>query len=259
MTVVALDRFMEDLARRSGEVILPFFRSNLSTGNKSPNGFDPVTEADRAAENVIRQAIRAAFPDHGIVGEEFGSERPDAEFQWVIDPIDGTRAFICGLPCWGTLVGLTRGGEPVYGLMHQPYLRESFIGDGNHSFLRGTGGERTLRTRSCDVLADAFVATTSPRMFDEVDRAAYDRLEASTRLARYGTDCYGYAMLAAGHVDLVVEAGLKPYDIVALIPLIEGAGGVVTTWEGEPAAAGGRIVAAGNARLHEAALRLLTG
>jgi myo-inositol-1(or 4)-monophosphatase len=260
MSAVDFTRFVHDLASHSGEAILPFFRGHLPADNKlGKGGFDPVTEADRAAEMVIRRMIRQTFPAHGVVGEEFGADQPDAEYVWVVDPIDGTRAFISGLPVWGTLIGLMRGGRPAFGMMHQPFTRERFFGDGEQSTYRGPDGERRLITRACAELTDATVMTTSPRIFEAADRKAYDRVESVARMARYGCDCYAYCMLAAGHVDLVIEAGLQPYDIVALIPIIEGAGGVITTWEGEPASKGGRIVAAGDARVHAAALNLLQG
>lgn len=260
MSVVELGRFMDDLALASGKAIMPFFRAQFALEDKARSGspFDPVTEADRAAEVVLRAMIGKAFPGHGILGEEFGTERADAECVWVLDPIDGTRAFIAGLPSWGTLIGLTRNGVPVRGLMHQPYLGELFTGDGRTAKLRGPSGERTLRSRRCADLSQALLATTDPRLFtggEETER--FRALEGQVRLSRYGTDCYAYCMLAAGQIDLVVEAGLKPYDICALIPIIEGAGGRVTGWGGGPAAAGGRVVAAGDPRLHEAALRVL--
>lgn len=260
MSVIDLGRFMEDLAARSGEAILPFFRAHFGLDDKSGAGapFDPVTEADRAAEVVLRNMIRAAFPSHGILGEEFGSERLDAECVWVLDPIDGTRSFISGLTNWGTLIGLTRNGVAVRGLMHQPFLGERFVGDGATATLRSARGERALHARRCGSLSDAILATTDPRLFAEGEEATrYRGLEAAVRMSRYGTDCYAYCMLAAGQIDLVVEAGLKPYDIVALIPIVEGAGGIVTAWDGGPATGGGRIVAAGDRRLHEAALRHL--
>ncbi|WP_375465745.1 histidinol-phosphatase [uncultured Methylobacterium sp.] len=260
MSVVELGRFMDDLADASGRAILPFFRAQFALDDKARGAapFDPVTEADRAAELVLRKMIRETFPAHGILGEEFGSERMDAEYVWVLDPIDGTRSFISGLPTWGTLVGLTRNGGAVRGLMHQPYLGERFSGDGRSARLRGPRGERTLRTRRCASLAAAMLATTDPRLFSEGDEAERFRaVEAQVRMSRYGTDCYAYCMLAAGQIDLVIEAGLKPYDIVALIPIVEGAGGTITGWDGGPATAGGRVVAAGDPRLHAAALEVL--
>ncbi|AWN39298.1 histidinol-phosphatase [Methylobacterium durans] len=260
MSVVDLARFMDDLATQSGQAILPFFRAHFGLDDKARGGaaFDPVTEADRAAEVVLRNMIRQTFPTHGVLGEEFGAERLDAECVWVLDPIDGTRAFIAGLPTWGTLIGLTRGGMAVRGLMHQPFLNERFFGDGASAKLRHARGERTLRTRRCESLNEAILATTDPRLFAEGEEAErYRAIEGSVRMARYGADCYAYCMLAAGQIDLVVEAGLKPYDIVALIPIVEGAGGVVTTWDGGPATQGGRVVAAGDRRLHAAALAAL--
>ncbi|MCJ2132331.1 histidinol-phosphatase [Methylobacterium sp. E-045] len=260
MSVVDLARFMEDLATESGQAILPFFRASFGMDDKGrgTGAFDPVTEADRAAETILRGRIRSTFPTHGIVGEEFGSDHADAECVWVLDPIDGTRAFITGLPTWGTLIGLLHDGVPVRGLMNQPYLGERFVGDGASATFQGIRGPRKLMTRRCERLADALLATTDPRLFapgDEQDR--FRSIEGAVRMSRYGTDCYAYCMLAAGQIDLVVEAGLKAHDIVALIPIIEGAGGVITAWDGSPAVKGGRIVAAGDVRLHAAALRHL--
>ncbi len=258
MSAVDFARFVNDLASRSGDAILPFFRTAMLTHNKAGDGsFDPVTEGDRAGEIVMRRMIKETFPAHGIVGEEFGSENPDAEFVWVLDPIDGTRAFVSGLPVWGTLIGLMRGGKPAYGMMHQPFTRERFAGDGLSARYAGPDGERALRTRACAELSAATVMTTSPRSFTPVERKRFEAVEKTAKLTRFGCDCYAYCMLAAGHVDLVIEAGLQPYDIVALIPIIEGAGGLVTAWDGGPAAAGGRIVASGDRRIHEAALAIL--
>lgn len=261
MSVIDFAGFVDELATASGQAILPFFRTAFGAEDKAGPGkaFDPVTEADRAGEAAMRGLIRRSFPTHGIVGEEFGSQNADAEYVWVLDPIDGTRAFIAGLPVWGTLIGLTRDGVPAYGMMHQPFTGERFTSDGGASTYRGPGGDRRLRTRRRDVLAEATLCTTTPKSFEAGQRERYERVEGQVRLARYGTDCYAYCMLAAGHVDLVIEAGLQPYDIVALIPIIEGAGGVVTSWEGGSAAGGGTILAAGDARLHAAALELLRG
>jgi myo-inositol-1(or 4)-monophosphatase len=260
MGLIDFSQFVNELATLSGQAILPFFRTALSPHDKSRGGaFDPVTEADRAGEAVMRRLIKATFPDHGVVGEEYGEENADAEYVWVLDPIDGTKAFIAGLPVWGTLIGLLRRGDPVYGMMHQPYTAEQFFGDGGSATFRGRGGSRKLKARRNTPLAEAILSTTSPKMFSGDRLDAYNRVEREVRLARYGCDCYAYCMLAAGHIDLVIEAGLKPYDIVALIPIIEGAGGIVTAWDGGPAAKGGSIVAAGDRRLHEAALRLLAG
>ena len=259
MTVIDFSAFINRLATSSGETILPFFRTSLLVEDKSASqDFDPVTEADRAAEAVMRRLIKANFPQHGIVGEEFGNEREDAEYVWVLDPIDGTKSFIAGFPIWGTLIALLHQGTPVFGMMHQPFIAERFSGDSGSATYRGPSGERKLAVRRCASLKEATSYTTSPRLMNDADRAAFGRVEQEVRLTRYGGDCYSYCMLAAGHLDLVIETELKPYDIAALIPIITGAGGVVTTWEGEPAQNGGRIIAAGDPRVHEAALKLLT-
>jgi myo-inositol-1(or 4)-monophosphatase len=258
VTVIDFTAFIGRLATASGETILPFFRTSLGIDNKSTShDFDPVTEADRAAEAVMRRLIKGNFPQHGIVGEEFGNEREDAEYVWVLDPIDGTKSFIAGFPIWGTLIGLLHRGTPVFGMMHQPYIGERFSGDSGSARYQGPSGERKLTVRRCASLKEATSFTTSPRLMNSADRAAFNRVEAEVRLTRYGGDCYSYCMLAAGHLDLVVETELKPYDIAALIPIITGAGGVVTTWEGKPAQNGGRIIAAGDPRVHEAAMKLL--
>jgi histidinol phosphatase-like enzyme (inositol monophosphatase family) len=255
---VSIPDFLDDLAFLSGNAILPFFRTqNRVSDKRSEGSFDPVTEADRAAELVIRNAIRATFPEHGIHGEEFDDHNAEAEFVWVIDPIDGTRAFICGLPVWGTLIGLTRRGVPAYGLMNQPYTRERFVGDGKTARLFGPTGERRLQTRSCEALSDAYLMTTTPYLFKEESKDRYLAVENQVKLARYGADCYAYAMLAAGQIDLVIETGLKTVDIVPLVPIIEGAGGIITTWEGGPVREGGSVIAAGDKRVHAAALHHL--
>ena len=258
MTVIDFTAFIGRLATSSGETILPFFRTSLSIDNKSNTlDFDPVTEADRAAEAVMRRLIKANVPQHGIVGEEFGSERESADYVWVLDPIDGTKSFIAGFPIWGTLIALLHKGTPVFGMMHQPFIDERFSRDSGSAHYSGPSGERKLSVRRCASLKEATSYTTSPRLMNDADRAAFGRVEQEVRLTRYGGDCYSYCMLAAGHLDLVVETELKPYDIAALIPIVTGAGGVVTTWEGEPAQNGGRIIAAGDPRVHEAAMKLL--
>jgi myo-inositol-1(or 4)-monophosphatase len=259
MKPIDFSSFVDELATASGDTILPFFRTALAIENKAAQGsFDPVTAADHAAETAMRTLIRRSFPHHGIIGEEFGAEGTDAEYVWVLDPIDGTKSFICGMPAWGTLIALTRFGDPVFGLMNQPFTRERFSGDGRAARYRGPADERDLRVRPCATLAEAVLFTTSPLLMNAADRAAFGRVEAAARLSRYGGDCYAYCMLAAGHVDLVIETELKPYDVLALIPIITGAGGVITTWENASPAAGGRIVAAGDRRVHAQALTILS-
>lgn len=254
--------FAHHLADVSAEVILPYFRRRLTVTNKgSGASFDPVTAADRAAEKVMRAAIEARFPDHGILGEEFPERASGSPHRWLLDPIDGTRAFIMGSPMWGTLLGLTDGGAPRLGLMNQPFTGERFWSAGKGARMREPGGRtRKLLSRQCSSLSDAVLTTTHPDLLtSQSDTAAFNCLRARTRMTRFGGDCYGYCLLAAGFVDLVVEAGLKSYDIVPLIPIIEGAGGRVTTWEGAPATQGGRILAAGDPRLHKEAMKVLRG
>ena len=260
MTAIDFAAFVDQLAAVSGETIRPFFRTALGVENKSRSGgFDPVTAADRAAEAAMRALIKTTFPEHGILGEEFDAERPDAEYVWVLDPIDGTKSFICGMPAWGTLIALTRRGEPIYGMMHQPFTREHFTGDGSAASYRGPAGDRALRTRACAELKEAVLLTTSPLLMREADRQCFGRVEGAVRLSRYGGDCYAYCMLAAGQVDLVIETELKPYDVLPLIPIIEGAGGVITSWENGRPHGGGRVIAAGDRRLHAQAMELLKG
>jgi myo-inositol-1(or 4)-monophosphatase len=263
MKPVDFSAFVEELARSSGEAILPFFRTAIHAVDKSAGGvFDPVTEADRAAETAMRRLISRDLPTHGVIGEEFGAHAPDAEYVWVLDPIDGTKSFISGFPTWGTLIGLTHNGHPCYGMMHQPFTRERFVGDGAAAFWRGPGldgeiVERKLTTRRCAAIEEATVMTTHPALLAPGTLDPFMRVEQKARLSRYGGDCYMYCMLAAGHVDVIIESGLNAYDIVALIPIIEGAGGVVTAWDGGSAASGGAIVASGDKRLHETVLALL--
>jgi len=259
MTVIDFASFVDELASVSGHTILPFFRTALAVENKQAGGFDPVTAADRAAEQAMRTLISRTFPDHGILGEEYGAERTDAEYVWVLDPIDGTKSFISGMPAWGTLIGLMRFGEPVFGMMHQPFIGERFTGDGGAAHYRGPVGARDLMVRECEGLSDALLYTTSPLLMNEADRATFRKVENAAKLSRYGGDCYAYCMLAAGQIDLIIETEINPYDIVALIPIINGAGGIITTWENEPAQQGGRIVVAGDERVHKQALEMLRG
>ncbi len=238
---------------------LPHFRHATKVDNKDDAGFDPVTVADRDAERAMRSAIAAAYPDHGIVGEEFGSENPDADLVWIIDPIDGTRSFISGVPLWGVLIGLLERGKPKLGLMVQPFTGERYIGDGATARYEGPDGNRPLKTRPCASIDEAVLFTTAPNLFSDDERSAYERVEHEVRLARYGTDCYAYCMLAAGFIDAVIEAQLNPFDIMPLIPIIEGAGGKVTDWQGGPPPDSGQVVATGDARLHDRILRRLAG
>ena len=242
------------LADASGAVILRYFRQTLAIEDKDHiAGYSPVTVADREAEAAIRALINEAYPDHGILGEEHGHERPDARFTWVIDPIDGTKAFISGMTTWGTLIALQDRGHGIIGVLDQPFLRERFVGHGEGAYL----GDRRLAVRPCPDLAGATLYATEPDMFTPAERAGFDALAARVRLRRFGADCYAYGMLSAGFVDLVVEASMNLWDIAALIPIVEGAGGLVTSWDGGPVGADGRVLAVGDRRLHGPALEVL--
>jgi histidinol phosphatase-like enzyme (inositol monophosphatase family) len=251
--------FMRRIAQAAAAETLPRFRAQGAVANKEKGSFDPVTEADRETERAIRALISAEYPDHGILGEEHGSENISSRYVWVIDPIDGTRAFISGLPVWGTLVGLTVDGDAVAGMMAQPFTGELFYANASGSHYEGPGGPRKLSTRKTTRLDEATLFTTTPALFKGEARTRYDQFEKQIQLARYGADCYAFAMIASGSVDIVADPGLKPYDIVALIPIIEKAGGVVTTFEGGPAEKGGDILAAATPELHAAAMAALRG
>ncbi len=251
--------FFYALADAAKMETLPRFRAGTCVTNKLEGGFDPVTEGDRAAENAIRALIQEKFPEHGILGEEHDSIGLDREHVWVIDPIDGTRAFISGVPVWGTLIGFQSSGKSIMGLVDQPFIGERYFADGRQSWYSGPDGDRQLRARDCGHLSDAILFTTSPHIFSLEDADRYRAVEEKVRLFRYGVDCYAYALLAAGHVDLVIESSLKPYDVGALIPLIEQAGGIITAWDGSRPEAGGNIIAAGSQALHDQAIKVLTG
>jgi histidinol phosphatase-like enzyme (inositol monophosphatase family) len=255
-----LDAFFIELNRASAAHILPLFRAEHGLRDKGGAGvFDPVTEADVGAEKVIRKRIGERYPQHGVIGEELGEDRPDAEFVWVLDPVDGTRAFIAGLPTWCTLIGLRWQGRPVLGSIGQPYVGELYLGGPGGSRLIARGRETPLSVRRCPELAQAVIATTDPEgCFEDPERAAWTQVRKASRLARTGCDAYAFAQVAAGGIDLVLEAGLKAWDIEAVIPVIEGAGGVVTDWRGAPVGdQGGQIAAAGDRACLEAALTLL--
>lgn len=251
--------FLDTLACAAAEITLPMFKRPLNVINKGKKlqlDYDPVTEADRQSEIAIRKLINQSYPEHNILGEELGSENNnDSQYTWVIDPIDGTRAYICGIPTWGTLVALNNGSRPIIGMLDQPYLKERYIGTPEASFMNGT----RIKCRPCTDLSQATISTTDPTQFfacDE-DLQVFNRVSSKARLVRNGYDCYAYAMVAAGFIDVVIESGLEAYDIQALIPIIEGAGGVVTNWTGGSAADGGQVVASATAALHEQVLSLL--
>ncbi len=257
----------ETLADSAGAAALPHFRSRgLSADNKGAAGgggrFDPVTAADRAAERAMRELLAARRPDDAIFGEEEARTPGTSGLTWVLDPIDGTRAFISGLPVWGTLIALDDGSRGRIGVIDQPYIGERFVGViGNarvEAWMTGPGGRVPLCTRPCAGLEEATLFTTDPFLFSGPEALAFRDLRNRVRLARYGTDCYAYALLALGHIDLVVESGLAAYDVAAHVPIIEAAGGRVTDWQGGDCRWGGRVLAAGAAEVHAAALQILS-
>lgn len=252
--------FLFHLADIAARETLPRFRTPLAVVNKPKEGFsfDPVTEADREAERAIRAAIGERYPSHAILGEEFGRSG-EGDLLWVIDPVDGTRPFICGVPVWGTLIGLTQKGRAEIGIMSQPYTRERFWSVPEGAFGEGPTGRFELRVRDVGALENATLFSSAPELFRGALKDRFASLVDRVRLTRFGADCYAFAMLAAGHVDLCVEPGLQPYDIVALTPIVERAGGIVTTFSGGRPEEGGDVVAAATPALHEAALRLLNG
>ena len=246
---------MADAARQ--ETLRYFRQSNLSIENKEADGFDPVTQADRAAELAMREVLAAERPDDAILGEEFGRKEGASGLEWVLDPIDGTRAYMSGTPTWGTLIAVSNFDGPVYGIIDQPYIGERFSGGWGKAQSTGPLGEVSIRAKSTKLLKDAVIFTTFPEVGTPSDASAFRRVAEKCRLTRYGMDCYAYALLAAGQIDLVIEAGLNAYDIQGPIAVIEGAGGIVTDWSGQPAHNGGRAIAAANADIHKQAMELL--
>jgi myo-inositol-1(or 4)-monophosphatase len=249
-----------ELAEAARAATLRFFRNpDLAADSKETDRFDPVTAADRAAEQAMLAVLARRRPQDAILGEEFGRREGNSGLVWVLDPIDGTRAFLSGTPTWGVLIGLRDARGALLGLIDQPYIGERFLGGWGQAHLEGPMGSRAIRTRPPRPLGEAILFSTFPEVGSEAEAQAFRRLAARVRLTRYGLDCYAYALVAAGQIDLVVEAGLQPYDVVAPIAVIEAAGGVVTDWEGRPALDGGRVLAAANPEIHAAALELLAG
>ncbi|MEM6276784.1 MAG: inositol monophosphatase family protein [Pseudomonadota bacterium] len=253
-----LRRVAHACADAAREETLRWFRTpSLSTDNKDESGFDPVTEGDRAGEAAMRAVLAAERPDDAILGEEEGSKIGTSGLTWVLDPIDGTRGYLAGTPTWGTLIAVGAEDGPAFGIIDQPYIGERFEGGFGHSAMTGPLGSRTLGTSAVTVLEDAILFTTFPEIGTPEDRRAFEAVAARTKLLRYGMDCYGYALVAAGHADLVIEAGLASYDIQGPLAVVKAAGGVVTNWEGGPVHNGGRAVAAATPELHAAALEML--
>jgi myo-inositol-1(or 4)-monophosphatase len=247
---------MADAARQA---VLPYFRSaGLAADNKQVQGFDPVTEGDRATERAMRAVLAQRRPDDAVIGEEFGSQPGTTGVTWVLDPIDGTRGFLSGTPTWGVLVAAARDGVPVFGIVDQPYIGERFWGGLGQAAMTGPQGQRALSVRGDRPLNRAILFTTFPEVGSRAEATAFAEVAERVQLTRYGMDCYAYALLAAGQIDLVIEAGLSNYDIQAPLAVIEAAGGIVTDWHGGPAHAGGRVLAAAGRQQHEAALAVLS-
>lgn len=237
---------------------LKFFRQgDLSTENKEIDGYDPVTVADKAAEQAMRAVLAQERPDDGIIGEEFGVKSGTSGLTWVLDPIDGTRGYVSGTPTWGVLVSVADESGPLMGLIDQPYINERFVGGFGRSFMTGPLGEKPLGCRKSRPLDQARMLTTFPEVGTPEEGKAFHKVAEQVQLTRYGMDCYGYALLAAGQVDLVIEAGLQPYDIHAPIAVITAAGGIVSNWQGGAAHHGGRVIAAANKEIHALALSIL--
>ena len=253
--LMAVANALADAAR---PVTLSHFRAaGLSADNKDAAGFDPVTVADRGAEEAMRAILADMRPEDAIFGEEFGHQSGTSGLMWVLDPIDGTRGYISGTPTWGVLIAISDADGPVFGIIDQPYIGERFIGGFGMAAVHGPTGEHALKTRAMRPLSDATILTTFPEVGDKAERTAFHAVAGRAKLTRYGMDCYGYALLAAGQVDLVIEAGLNAYDIQAPIAVIEAAGGIVTDWTGGPAHEGGRVIAAANPQIHAEALAIL--
>ncbi len=257
MTIVSL--YLIDLAERAANLSRPilrrYFRADLDIVRKGDES--PVTRADREAETAIRQLLSREVPDHGIIGEEHGAERPDADFVWVLDPLDGTRAFVVGKPTFGTLIALAHKGEPVLGVIDMPMLDEQWIGARGQAT---TFNGKPAKTRACASLGQAWINTTSPEMFTGEREAAFKRVRAASAGCNYGGDCYGYGLVASGHLDMTIEAGMQTYDFMALVPVVQGAGGIITDWAGQPLTldSDGSVLATGDARVHAEAVVLLS-
>lgn len=257
--IAELAGFAARLATAAAAITCKYFRADIEVDDKHSRGvYDPVTVADKDAETEIRRLIKETYPTHGILGEEHGHEPGTSPFTWVLDPIDGTRSFISGVPLWGTLIGLNNGIRPIIGVMDQPYIGELFIGWPGHAELIFKGESQKLQTSTCTKLEDAILGCTDLGIFSPgKELETFQALQQDVRLWRFGGDCYFYALLALGKMDLVVESGLEPYDIQALIPIVEGAGGIITSWSGGDAQEGGQVVAAATPQLHAQALAKL--
>ncbi len=255
--IMATAALLADAARLA--TLLHFRSDGLTADNKEAERFDPVTVADRLSETRMREILAQRRPADGILGEEFGRVDGTSGLTWVLDPIDGTRGYLSGTPTWGVLISVRNAGGPIYGLIDQPYIQERFEGGLGRAEVNGPMGRRALKSRAARALSEAIVFTTFPEVGTAEEGAAFRRVASKARLVRYGMDCYAYALIAAGQIDLVIEAGLQAYDVQAPIAVIEAAGGIVTDWQGRPCHEGGQVLAAANAAIHAEALDLLRG
>ena len=255
--IVDVAHALADAARVA--TLLHFRADDLVADTKEALRFDPVTVADRLSEERMRAILAERRPQDGILGEEFGATEGTSGLTWVLDPIDGTRGYLSGTPTWGVLISVRDATGPLFGIIDQPYIQERFEGGFGRALVNGPMGQKALRCRPPRPLAEAILFTTFPEVGTADESAAFRRVSPQVRLTRYGTDCYAYALIAAGQIDLVIEAGLQAYDVQAPIAVITAAGGVVTNWQGGPVHDGGQVLAAANAQIHAAALALLNG
>jgi myo-inositol-1(or 4)-monophosphatase len=254
-----LTAFAQQLALAAGEAILPYFRKNAPIDVKLHDSWDPVTEGDRAGERAIRALIEQHYPDHGIIGEEYGTKTGSSPFTWILDPVDGTRAFVIGLPTWTTLIGLYENGEPRLGVMYQPFIGDMFYGNPHGAWNLHKGQVERLEVSRCTSLGEALLGTTTPHLYKGKDREGFDNLRHAVKMTRYGGDAYFFSLVAAGHLDIAMDAGLQIYDIAALLPIMRGAGATVGTWDGQNPNDGGHILAAATPELFEQAKAKMIG
>lgn len=254
-----LTHFALKLSEAAGREILPHFRQNVPVDVKAARDWDPVTEGDRAGERAIRHLIEKHYPSHGIIGEEYGTHEGSSGLTWILDPVDGTRAFVIGLPTWATLIGLYLDGEPLLGVMCQPFVGDTFYGHRGGAWLDHRGKATAIRVTPGRRLADAMAGTTAPHLYRDGAAAPFERLRSNVKSMRFGLDCYSFALLAAGHIDIAMDPILQIYDIAALIPIIRGAGGVVGSWTDNNPAQGGNVLCAASQELFDEARTLMQG